>query len=61
MPPPWRRMNDTVFIPSAKSCEITAMKTSRPVAVFTWNASPMPSPSTKLWIESPAAPSMPMR
>ena len=45
--------------PSAKSWLITAMKTSTPVAVSSPKASPIPSPSTKLWAESPRAPSAP--
>ena len=54
-------MNATVFMPSAKSCETTAMKTSRPVDVLTWKARPIPRPSMKLCADSPSAPSAPMR
>ena len=55
----WLRMKLTVFMPSAKSCATTATNTSSPVVVLTPNASPIPRPSMKLCIESPAAPRTP--
>ena len=45
----WWSIKATVFIPSVKSWEMTAMATRTPTAPLTWKPRPMPTPSMKLW------------
>ena len=57
--PDWLSTKLTVLRPSAKSWLMTATKTRNPVAESRPKASPIPSPSMKLWMERPSE--MPLR
>ena len=57
--PPFLVTTFTVLRPSAKSCASTAAATIKPMAWLAWKATPMAKPSSTLWAEKLAAPSMP--
>jgi hypothetical protein len=59
MVPECASMSATVFIPSVKSCAMTATATSVPTLGLTWKPSPIPTPSMKLCTASATALSAP--